>query len=168
MKPEDEIWHGAPDRLARLMAVVEDAEVGWKVEDLAAILAHQLQAHVGFELENLRYQSPAVYSRVEAAGVRSFQQLFEHSDPPLELLRMTKDFARAHSAHPESSLAKEIVTTLYFASVSLAMVRHQVRITQLNDPELRQGITWCLAQAWMQPGLQRIFRQALEVLPDSD
>ena len=55
--------------------------------------------------------------------LKSFGDLLHHPNPPLELLRLTKDFAKACRLSRSGPLPREIATLLYFASIIVAWVR---------------------------------------------
>jgi hypothetical protein len=84
----------------------------------------------------------------------------------VELLTQLKDFARAGREH-DTLLPKEVATLLYFAAISLALVRRQQRITSLSDEQLRVGIEWGLSQSWVTDSVRQILRQAEESLRQS-
>jgi hypothetical protein len=85
----------------------------------------------------------------EYAPPGTFGELFQHERPPLELLRLAKDFAKAAQANPGSAIPKEVAWVLYYLSIATALVRLRQRITHLSDVELRQGFDWVLAQSWV-------------------
>jgi hypothetical protein len=148
---EADIWRSPPESLARLLASASGREGTWQPEELEVVLLCQLKAPAEFELGHA----------LVPPEVRTLQDLFEHPVPPLELLRRTKDFAKAHLADPETTLSQEVAATFYYASICLAMDRHGVRITQLSNRQLSEGLRWCLAQPWMEAGLRRLFDKAL-------
>jgi hypothetical protein len=85
------------DRLARLLAVGTGGESGWRPEEMGAVFAHQSSATVEFELGGLRppaAQRLASLSAAQGLLVRSFRDLFRHPCPPIELLVLTKDYAK--------------------------------------------------------------------------
>jgi hypothetical protein len=153
----------APHQLARLIEAAQGSGGEWKPDELGGILAHQLSSPVEFELEGFE-RTPAPELAARLASIHSFQELFQSASPPLELLTMTKDYAKAHLVHPETILTREIAVALYYASIALALVHHKARITQLADSQLHNGFEWCIAQPWMEPGLRIAFERALKQL----
>jgi hypothetical protein len=67
----------------------------------------------------------------------------------LELLELTKDFAKANMDHAQSSLPGEVAAALYYTSIAAALVRLDTRITRLPDADLRRGLLWTSEQAWL-------------------
>ena len=139
----------------------------WNPAELAAILKHQLSAPIQVDLAGLE-QRLASQLRLSAASqgllLKSFGDLLNHPNPPLELLRITKDFAKACRLTREGPLPCEIATVLYFASIIVAMVRCRRRITRLADADLRRGVEQCLAQAWLDAPTRQLFEDGLKAL----
>jgi hypothetical protein len=136
---------------------------GGHPDDLSSLLVHELRSPIEFELGQETRSRQNLPSE-ERSSIHSFQELFQHRVPPLSLLQMTKDFAKSHIFHPESNLVKEVATTLYYASIALALTRHHTSISQLTGDELLRGLDWCLAQPWMDPQLRLIFSEATDYL----
>lgn len=53
----------------------------------------------------------------------SFGDLLSHPNPPEELLKATKDFAKTCRLGPHKTLPPEIASALYYASIAAALVR---------------------------------------------
>jgi hypothetical protein len=136
---------------------------------LESILKHQLAAPVEFDLQTLdsgsqRLLRAAAACDGEQATIRTFADLFHHASPPLQLLRLAKEFAKAHLNHPDSPLPKEISSILYYASISVALHRLGKRITWLTEDQLRQGVENALAQPWLDDRLRALFSSVLHRL----
>ena len=111
----------------------------------------------------------------EAQGLllKSFADLFHHPAPPIELLELVKDFAKANLDHPESGLPGEIAAALYYTSIAAALVRLDARISQLPDADLQRGLRWTMEQAWLDektkgiacPGVEKSVRRQGGVEP---
>ena len=161
------VFKGPPKSLAMLLqAGAEEARL-WRREELGAIFRHQLSAPILVDLGGF---SPGAAGRLKAlsAGqsllLKSFADLFHHATPPVELLQLTKDFAKANMDHPDSSLPPQIAAALYYASIAAALVRLDARISQLKDCELRKGLDWARGQEWIDGATKELFDQALEKL----
>jgi hypothetical protein len=154
--------------LAALMGTGSEQARLWGPEELAAIFRHQMSAPVLVDLGGF---DPGTAVRLktlsEAQGLllKSFADLFHHPSPPIELLKLTKEFAKANMDHPESGLPAEIVSVLYYASIAAALVRCDARITQLNDADLRRGLLWANDQAWIDGETRALLLQAVEKIP---
>ena len=152
-----------PQRLAAFLEL--DPEPGrlWRPEELAAIFKHQLAAPVQLDLA----EGTAGKVAARPSGfpeIRTFDDLFHCPKPPIELLKAVKEFAKANRDHPASALPNEVATVLYYASVILARWRCGEVITALNDAELRAGITWAIAQRWVDARTRSLLREASKAL----
>ncbi|HZQ46793.1 MAG TPA: hypothetical protein VFC07_07280, partial [Verrucomicrobiae bacterium] len=156
-----------PKSLAKLMEVGVGHPRLWRPDELAAIFRHQMSAPVLVDLGGFD-PGTAVKLRIlsEAQGLllKSFADLFHHPSPPLELLELTKDFAKANLDHPESSLPNEIATALYYTCIATALVRLDKRISQLDDESLRRGLLWVKEQGWIDEEIQALLVKAMDKL----
>ena len=165
----DNLADSKPTRLATLFELDgQDGERVWRPDELAAILRHQLAAPVQYDLRSLERGEAGKLKRLaEAEGLllRSFGDLLDHAHPPIELLRMTKDFAKACRQSPTSPLPREIATVLYYAAIAVALLRCGHRITKLSNADLRQGMESMLGHDWLDARMRALFEAALKGLP---
>jgi hypothetical protein len=153
--------------LAQLLALDAPEAPGWLPGELGAVLRHQLTAPVEFDLGRL---DPSAARRLQRAlraavpTIRTFADLFRHPKPPLPLLELTKQFAKASRNHPESPLPEEVASVLYYASIVAARLRWGRRITDLDDDALAQALQWGLQQEWMDDETRTLFRQGRQAL----
>jgi hypothetical protein len=158
------VFKSRANKLAALMATGEERARLWRADELAAIFRHQLSAPV---LVDLGTFDPRTATRLrtisEAQGLllKSFDDLFHHPAPPIELLVLVKDFARANLDHPESGLPGEIAAALYYTSIAAALVRLDARISQLPDADLQRGLRSTLEQAWLDEKTKGLLASAL-------
>jgi hypothetical protein len=160
-----------PKSLAAFLAAGSEAARLWRPEELSAIFRHQMTAPILVDLGGF---DPATAVRLKTLSeaqsllLKSFSDLFHHPVPPLELLTVTKDFAKANMDHPESSLPQEVAAVLYYASIAAASVRLDARISQLKDAELQRGLLWAKDQPWVDGQTRDLFVQALKkISPDA-
>lgn len=154
-----------PASLARLLEVSNGNDVLWRPEELAAILRHQLAAPIEYDLSRMdRHAAQRLKVSADAKGLllKSFADLFAHPDPPIELLEMTKQFAKANRNDPDRALPVEISTLLYYACIAAALVRCGKRITGLDDATLSKGFQWGRGQPWVDEATAGLFKKALE------
>lgn len=95
---------------------------------------------------------------VEGPPIRSFRDLFQHPKPPIELLDLTRRFAKACRSQGDSPLPAEIATILYLSSIAAALARCGQRITTLDDHAVCNGFDWALEHG----GLDALTRRLLE------
>jgi len=153
--------------LAALLDAGEEDNRVWNPAELAAILKHQLSAPIQVDLTAMEQRLAArLRLATESQGLllKSFGDLLHHPNPPLELLKLTKDFAKACRLSRGGPLPREIATVLYFASIVVAMVRCRRRITRLDDAETCRGIKQCLAQSWLDAPTRQLLEEGLKAL----
>jgi hypothetical protein len=143
--------NSAPGALAAMLGVDGAAPPAWEPQDLAAVLRHLLAAAPAAELPA---GGPAVADRVG-----SFGELLRQPHPPVELLVLTKDFAKASREDAAGALPKDVATVLYFAAIVVARRRCGGRITRLSDGEVRAGVEWVLAQPWVDGAARALFEE---------
>ncbi len=167
--PTSEVQRGA-DPAASLFDLDNHTDRLWRDEELGAILRHQMTAPLQVDLINLeRGLAVKVRNLAESQGLtlKSFGDLLAHPHPPVELLKVTKDFAKACRLSPRGALPKEIASVLYFASIAAAMVRCRRRITGLSDADLADGLRWTLARPWLDAPTRTLLEEALALLTPS-
>src|SRR5271168_3421986 len=109
------VFKSRADKLASLLASGEEGARLWQPEELAAIFKHQMSAPIMVDLASFDQETASRLKNLsEAQGLllKSFADLFAHPAPPVELLILIKDFAKANRDQPGSGLPPEIATTL--------------------------------------------------------
>lgn len=152
-------------QLSALMASGEDRGPLWRPDELAAIFRHQMSAPVLMDLGSFDPRTAGQLKTLAAAQgllLSSFTDLFNHPNPPVQLLQLVKDFSKANLDHPESGLPREIATALYYASIAAALVRLDKRISQLPDADLQRGLLLAQAQPWLDDRTKSLFAEALK------
>ncbi|MFQ5503012.1 MAG: hypothetical protein ACE5EQ_12055 [Phycisphaerae bacterium] len=139
----------------------------WQPDELAAILRHQLAASIEYDLSRMNARAALkLKTNAESKGLllKSFADLFAHPHPPLELLEMTKEFAKANRNDPDRGVPVEISTMLYYACIAAALVHCRKRITGLDDATLSKGFQWGRGQPWVDETTAGLFTEALQTL----
>jgi len=161
------VQRAQPGSLADVLDCTENKSPLWRPAELEALLRHQMAAPVQVDLSSL---APALaeqlrgLSDAQALTLRSFADLFQHPQPPVELLRLVKDFAKAAHESSEGPLPPEIARVLYYASIAAALARLKTRITSLSDVQLREGFGWVQTRDWIDPATKELVNQALPCL----
>jgi hypothetical protein len=153
--------------LAALMNTSDESSPLWRADELAALFRHQMSAPVLMDLGSFDPRTASQLKTLATAQgllLSSFADLFNHPTPPLQLLQLVKDFAKANMDHPESGLPREIATTLYFTSIAAALLRLDKRISQLPDAELQRGLRWTQEQKWLDEKTKALVEGALKKL----
>lgn len=141
----------------------------WRPDELKDMLLHQLGAPLYLSLgtlsaevvHQLRCNEPPLDARLTLA------ELFAHPQPPLELLKLVKRFAKQCRREPENPMPSDLVMFLYYVSIAAALVRVNQRISELADGHLRHGMQWVAAQVWVDAEMRSLLTQGLNLLRDS-
>ena len=153
---QDDLQKTDPCRLSVLMQPGEPASF-WNPEDYAQILQHQLEAPLEFPVSG---SGPAVDGDWKTdPRIRTFGELLLHPHPPVKLLELTKELAKASTDRLDGELPPDVATVLYFAAIAAAMVRG-TRITTLPDAEVLAGLEWSLRREWLASSLKALFTSA--------
>jgi len=144
---------------ARLFELDERPASPWCDEELGDILRHQLRAPLLFDLGRESDGWAREAGRTSAAPLNNFGDLLRHPSPPLELLRLTKEFAKTIDQRPDSLVPSPVATTLYYAAIIVALLRHGQWITDLDADALRLGVNWVLKLVWLDPDVRALFEQ---------
>lgn len=151
------------ERLARSLGFGIEPERLWTDQELGAVYRHQLSAPIMIDLTAMdERQASQVRVLSEAQGLllRSFSDLFQHPSPPVDLLVLTKDFAKSNQLTRQSALPEKVAGVLYYTAIAAALVRCHARITKLTAPELAKGFSWALAQPWIDEPTRRLLGEA--------
>jgi hypothetical protein len=157
--------------LAAFMAAGAERARLWRPEEIAAIFRHQMAAPILVDLAGFDPVTAArlrTLSDAQSLLLKSFADLFHHPAPPLELLELTKDFAKANMEPADSPLPGEVAAALYYASIASALVRLDRRISRLNDAELRRGFLWTKERAWMDGQTRQLLDEATQKISAGD
>jgi hypothetical protein len=159
-----------PKSLAAFLAAGEERARLWQPEELGAIFRHQMSAPILVDLGGFDPVTAArlkTLSNAQSLLLKSFLDLFLHPVPPIELLTLTKDFAKGNMDQPDSSLPNDVAAVLYYVSIAAALVRLDQRITQLSDAELKRGLEWARGKTWVESRLLRLLDDAVQKLAQS-
>ncbi len=143
----------------------------WSPGELAAIFRHQLASTVEFPFVALSDPSAKSVQEICLAAdpqIKTFGDLFEHPQPPLELLRMTKDYAKQCRARGESPIPAEVATMLYVLSILVARTRRGQGISDLNDQSLHRLAAWAAEQSWIAGPIRRLLDAAQQVFDSGE
>ena len=163
MKP-DPIESGEASALASMFDAARAPTRPWRSDDFAAVLRHQLAAPLSVDLGTLRGVTAEHVKRLAGAPdppMHTFADLLRHPAPPLDLLEMTKRFAKRARRKPQGAVPEEVAGVLYFGSIFAAHARCGVRISDLGDENLRDGVRWVLAQPWIDQATRAVFDQSV-------
>jgi hypothetical protein len=158
---------GRARKLAALIHTGDESSPLWGADELAALFRHQMSAPMLMDLGSFDPRTAEQLKTMAAAQgllLSSFSDLFNHPAPPLPLLQMVKDFAKANMDHPGSGLPREIATVLYYTSIAAALLRLDARISQLPDADLLRGLRKVQEQKWLDAPTKTLLDGALKKL----
>ena len=159
------VFKSRANKLATLLATGGERARLWRPDELAAIFRHQMSAPMLVDLGTFDPRNATrlrTLSEAQGLLLKSFSELFHHPAPPIELLELIKDFAKANMDLPESGLPDEIAATLYYTSIAAALVRLDESISRLPDADLQRGLRWTMEQAWLDEKSRELLAEALE------
>jgi hypothetical protein len=167
MEPPD-LTDASRDVLSQLLACGKEPGAAWSAADLHAILRHQLEADVEFDLTHFggvpKETLASATSPQNETGYRTFGQLLTAPDPPLEMLDLIRRFAKRSRTQASGELPDEVATALYYAAIAAARLRHGASVSKLDAKALQEGMTWGLEQTWLTEPLRELFAETLQVL----
>ncbi|NLX96012.1 MAG: hypothetical protein GXY83_07540 [Rhodopirellula sp.] len=154
------------ESLARMLDPAGGRGQLWERAEMAAILEHQLAAPLADDLGTVDPNLPVRLPNSSASQIPlvTFRDLFHHPEPPVELLDLTKRFAKRCRTSPDAVLPVEIATLLYFLAIAVARFRLTQQISGLDDESLRGGICWSLEQPWLDDETRKLLRLGLDSL----
>ena len=164
MEPRD-LTNANRDALAQLLSCKTDADSVWSATDLHAILCHQLDADVEFDLTHFGGVAKETLTSVRTLSADNqpctFGQMLTSAEPPLEVLDMIRRFAKRLRTQESAGIPKEVATVLYYAAIAAARLRHGASLSKLDDEALRSGLNWGLEQTWLTEPLRALFAETL-------
>ncbi|MCC5830625.1 MAG: hypothetical protein JJU36_14355 [Phycisphaeraceae bacterium] len=155
------------DSLSAAMSLAIKPVRLWRDHELGAILRHQLDSPVGFDLTELSdgmADRLRTVAQAQGLALRTFADLLFHPSPPVELLILTKDFAKGHLLRRGSPLPRQVVVLLYYAGIVAAMLRCERRISELSDEQLRAGLKKLVEMPWIEPRLRELLTSGMAAL----
>lgn len=156
--------------LARLLDLSLPEQPNWRPGELSEIFEAELQAPIEVEIAGV---DRVVMDRwrkwcraQEIVGCGRLVDLIEHPSPPLELLVVLKQYAKAHARHRSAGLPQVVGKALYYLAILVALVQHGSRISSLSDADLLAGIRWCRSIPWVDGRFEEHLRSAERILSE--
>lgn len=167
----DTIYRTEFHKLETLLDIKGDTAGLWSEEEYAEIWQRQLQAPLAVDLRGGEAAMREGFDRLQAAVPelpRTFGELFQHPDPPVDLLRLVKEhgkeIATQHRADAAAGLPPEMGTVLYLVAVAAAWLKGRERIGARQDAGLRQALEKALGQPWLDAATRALLQQACDRL----
>ncbi len=140
----------------------DDREL-WRPEEFGAVFRHQLAAPLAADLGGL---DPGLGDKLaglrtpDGRPVTTFGDLLRHPAPPVALLDLVKEFAKASRRAGRGHLPAEVATLLYYLAIAVALCRCGCCLTRLDDAALREGFRWARAQPWVDDATRELLGRA--------
>jgi hypothetical protein len=109
------------------------------------------------EYDSVRWAQAAPLALSAAPPILTFDDLFHHPAPPIELLKLVKDFAKSQVRRPGSEMPEEVAYVMMYASILTALRTGKESISSLTDQQLADGICWCQRRSWLDERTMRMF-----------
>jgi hypothetical protein len=140
----------------------------WKEEDLPSMLQHQFSAPLDCDLRSQEVAADEARTREKtltgAASIRTetFRDLLTHPAPPLELLKLAKEFFKWRTQACKKDSPEWRVAYLFYLLTLLAAGKHASRLSSLSPKALLTGAKWALEQSWIDPQTRQFIVAACE------
>lgn len=158
------IFISRPEGLKRMLSFEEEAGKNiWGPGEMAAMWLHQLGAEIETDLGSIN-GARLDKEMMKEFGNQSFRQLLQHSTPPVELLRLTKEFAKQTLKDSDEKQLKQLASALYYSAYAVGMMRCNTRIGSTKNPDLESGFRWAIAQPWLDDKTRILLQEGLVCL----
>jgi len=161
-----------PEQIARLLSIgTEPGTPGGKPnaqmpagdtihEMLGAELAIDVSRSASMRAM-LGQKAPALFSQ----RGRTIRDLLLGPSTNLDDLKALKQYAKTLVRQSATDAAKAVASTIYYAAIAAALVRHGEKITQHSDEDLDRGLALLAEKEWMAPELGQLLTQARQRRP---
>jgi len=167
-RPE-QLSRSASAALSSIMELRRETAHHWKTEELGSILKHQLGAPLRLALGQLSGEVAHELGKYDSRKhePQNLAELLYDTQPPLELLVLTKRFAKRCNGDPDAPLPREIAMLLYYAAIVAAKLRHGQKLSALQNETLKKGLEWGKGQNWVDERMKALFAEGLQKLSAS-
>ncbi len=165
--PANSVYESSPRSLADLIREVRRSRSAPTSEELSALLEVVLTRPMEFRADGVTGGQKGGVRLGDAPRellLKGIGDLLSHPHPPVDLLVMVKEFAKANCQHPDSAIAPEVARVLYFASIAAGLARCGCCMTNLEQSAQLKGLRWLSEQAWVDDGLRALGKEALASL----
>ncbi len=159
------VFKSSAAQLAKIMNLDETTPDVWNDQDLAAMVRHQMEAPLHFDLTSFELKGRRAEARTETltsaakARIESFQDLLFHPEPPLETLRLSKDFFKARTKALKKDSPEWQMAYLFYLLSILAAGSRAPQLSNLTPGDLRKATKWALDQKWVDERTKRLLSQ---------
>ena len=162
---ENTLFVTRPEGLARILD--DDSTDLWSPDEMKAMWRHQLSAPMDVDLAGVTsVRATTLRQSPHLAGFkgRTFTDLFSMPEAPVELLELTKEFAKDTLKQAEEKQLKEIASALYYAAYAAGLLRHQKLIGSMKQDELKPGFSWAIKLSWLDEETRQLIGKARDLI----
>lgn len=139
----------------------ESRLVGWSPEDLRAILAHQLDASMMAEVDELAtaggMDRDSAVSLITASDCSTYGELLRSPSPSCPLLNLVKAMAK-RAMGQEGDIPCDVARVIYVSAILAARRVGHTAITTLADVAVEAEARRCLTFAWLPGDVRALLR----------
>ncbi len=160
-------------QLSKIMELDPATPEVWTGRDLAAMLRHQYAAPLDVDLGSVKLAGGASRDRKRALaeagadGLKSFAGLLFQAEPPLELLKLSKEFFKGRTRACRKSSPEWKVAYLFYLLSILAAGKRAPMLSTLSPADLFKAAGWALRQGWVDEKTKELVRSARERLAEA-
>jgi hypothetical protein len=140
--------------LARMLDLPHD-RAGWTPLELEAAIEQLLATR----LIDLASTGAAI-----APNALTLRDAFAATTPALSELIAIKNWTKRECSAGAPATPRDVAAAVYFAALSAARTRHEVRITELADPVLATSLGELQKQSWIPQPLLALYRECLQLV----
>ena len=100
--------------------------------------------------------------RQQDPPIRKVRDLLVHPSPPVGVLIILKNAAKASRKRPEGPLPDRAATALYLAAIGIAWYRRHELITSLGIEKLDEKLRWAAGEQWNDREIVAVLEAAAE------
>jgi len=156
----------AGEKLARLLAISFDADLGDEQDHLSETARQLLDAYLAGTLT----LEAAAQGRLRNAGgasqddhTSSLGEILIDLHSSLEAIAEIKRYAKHMAAQQSSEAESAVATVIYFAAIAKGLVVHHEKLTTLSYESLQASLSDLLGKPWMSPKLRPLLEAACKI-----
>jgi hypothetical protein len=138
---------------------------------LSSVWQHQLDARIADDVAEMSPHAVIIAEHQGTAAdpvIVTYRDLFWHPSPPIELLKLVKEFAKREAVLPEDGLPQGIASCLYHLSILRATTQLGTPISSLSSNQLGRAIKTLSSQAWLDARTIELLAEGLSMSTSAD
>ena len=111
-------------------------------------------------LESLPPVLRALSEELKSVSGLPLGDLLQDSQTKIAFIRRIKDFAKELGSSAKDKVERDVALAVYFAAIAVALVFHDVRISQYSYKELAQSFETLAEHDWTTLSLANLYKEA--------